>query len=65
MIEINIKKQLEKAGKTRYWLAKKTGVTRKSIDDMYNNKNARITLDVLDKVCDALDCEISDILIRK
>lgn len=65
MVEINIKKQLEKAGKTRYWLAKKTGITYQAITNMCDNKNVRITLDTLDKFCDVLDCEISDILIRK
>lgn len=64
MITLNIKKPLDKLGKSKYWLSRETGISQNHISKMYNGLTERIYLNTLDKLCNALDCEISDILER-
>lgn len=64
MITLNIKKPLDKLGKSKYWLSRETGISQNHISKMYNGSTERIYLNTLDKLCNALDCEISDILER-
>ncbi|QOY37033.1 helix-turn-helix domain-containing protein [Anaerobacillus isosaccharinicus] len=44
-------------------LARKTNIRPASINEMCKNETQRIPLDNLAKICDVLDCEITDILI--
>lgn len=43
-------------------LARMTGIRRNTIGDYYNDFAERISLDHLDRICEALDCTPSDIL---
>ena len=63
MIKLNLNKILEIKGVTRYQLAKMTGIKYQTIDNYYKNKVIRYDSYILSKICEALDCEISDILI--
>lgn len=63
MIKLNLNKILETRGMTRYQLAKITGIKYQTIDNYYKNKVVRYDSYILSKICEALDCEISDILI--
>ena len=45
-------------------LHRMTGIRKNSISEMVNNAAASVALQDLDAICKALDCEISDILIR-
>jgi putative transcriptional regulator len=63
MIEVKLKALLEARGRTRYWLAKETGIqfntlTRIERADLTN----RIELSTLDKICRALQCQPGDLL---
>ena len=62
MVRLTVDKCLEKAGITRYELAKRTGIRFQIIDNYYKNKVIRYDSYVLDRICSALGCEISDIL---
>ena len=62
MIKLTIDKYIDKMGITRYEVAKRTGIHFKTIDDYYKNKVVRYDSYVLDKICDALGCDISDII---
>lgn len=62
MIRITLDKTLENLNITRYKLAKRTGIQYQIIDNYYKNKVTRYDSYVLDKICTALDCEISDII---
>ncbi len=53
---------LEKRNMTRYELAKRTGIQYQVIDNYYKNKVKRYDSFVLDRICDALDCDIQDIV---
>lgn len=62
MIRITLGKALEKFQITRYELAKRTGIQYQIIDNYYKNKIKRYDSYILDKICTALDCNISDII---
>ncbi|MBC8579598.1 helix-turn-helix domain-containing protein [Zhenhengia yiwuensis] len=53
---------LEKQDKTLYWLSKETGSTWQTLKKFANNETDSIKFSVLDKICDALNCEIGDIM---
>lgn len=62
MIRLTIDKYLEKENITRYELAKRTGIRFQIIDNYYKNKVVRYDSYVLDRICVALNCDISDII---
>ena len=53
---------LTQKGLSKYWLAKKTGMTANAIGNLCNNKTDSIKFDTLQKICDVLECEIADVL---
>lgn len=62
MIKLTLDKALEKHGSTRYELAKRTGIQYQIIDNYYKNKVKRYDSFVLERICDAMGCQISDII---
>ena len=62
MVRLTLDKALEKKEITRYQLAQMTGIQYQIIDNYYKNKVVRYDSYVLDRVCSALQCEISDII---
>ena len=62
MIKLIIDETLITKGITRYELSKRTGINYQIIDNYYKNKVIRYDSYVLDRICEALDCEISDII---
>lgn len=62
MIELTLDKALKKYGLTRYELAKRTGIQYQIIDKYYKNKVKRYDSYVLERICDAIGCQISDII---
>ena len=62
MIRLTIDKYLDRCGITRYELSKKTGIGFQIIDKYYKNKVVRYDSDVLNRICEALQCDISDII---
>ena len=62
MVKVILDKKLEKCGVTRYELAKRTGIQYQIIDNYYKNRVKRYDSFVLDRICEALECKIEDIL---
>ena len=62
MVRLTLDKQLEKCGITRYELSKRTGIVYHTIDSYYKNQVVRYDSYILNKFCEALDCEVSDII---
>lgn len=62
MVKLTLDKQLEKCGITRYELSKRTGIVYHTIDSYYKNQVVRYDSYILNKFCEALDCEIFDII---
>ena len=62
MITIILDKTLKRLNISRYELAKRTGIQYQIIDNYYKNRVKRYDSFVLERICDALDCDISDII---
>jgi len=46
-------------------LSRATGIRPNTINDLYHEMSERISFKDLDLICEALDCEVSDIIARK
>lgn len=61
-----IKNHLSKLLGQRRWsqakLARVTGIRKATISEFYNEMTDRISLDNLDRMCEALECDLSDLL---
>ena len=62
MVRLTVDKYLQKHGITRYELSKRTGIRFQILDKYYKNRVVRYDSYILDCICTALDCDISDIL---
>ena len=43
-------------------IARRTGLNSVTINNIYNDKWKQISRDAIDKLCKALDCQVSDLL---
>lgn len=62
MIRLTLDKVLQKYGISRYELAKRTGIQYQVIDNYYKNKVKRYDSYVLERICAATGCQISDLI---
>ncbi|MBD5143211.1 MAG: helix-turn-helix transcriptional regulator [Oscillospiraceae bacterium] len=62
-LKLNLDKILEEKHMTRYQLAKITDIKYQTIDNYYKNRVTRYDGYILSRICEALDCEINDVLI--
>lgn len=62
MIQLTLDKYLDDHGITRYELAKRTGIQFQIVDNYYKNKVVRYDSYILNRMCEALDCDISDLI---
>ena len=62
MIRLTIDKMLEKRGITRYELVKRTEIKFQTIDRYYKNRVIRYDSYILDRICEVLECNVSDII---
>ncbi|MFQ9653621.1 MAG: helix-turn-helix domain-containing protein [Enterocloster sp.] len=61
MVRIHLSRLLEKRW-SQAKLARVTGIRASTINDIYNEFAERVSLNHLDRICEALNCDISDIL---
>jgi DNA-binding Xre family transcriptional regulator len=59
---MTLDKTLKERGMSRYRLSQLTGVQFQVIDKYYKNKVVRYDSYVLNKFCEALNCQIGDII---
>ena len=64
MIRILLSARLGERRLTQADLARKTQIRASTINDYYWELSERINLKHLDLICEALDCDISDLLVR-
>ena len=62
MIRLTLDRYLDSHGITRYELAKRTGIRFHIVDKYYKNTVVRYDSDLLGRFCQALDCDISDLI---
>lgn len=61
-VNINLNALLQDKNISHREFSRMTGIRHPSISDMCNNETKRIPLDNLAKICEILECDISDIL---
>jgi putative transcriptional regulator len=64
MITVRLGKLLEERGQTVYWLWKQTGIRYATVWQMSKGEIARLSLDALDRICEVLECQPGDLLVR-
>ncbi|MBR4072523.1 MAG: helix-turn-helix transcriptional regulator [Clostridia bacterium] len=62
MIRLTLDSALEQRNVSRYELAKRTGIQYQIIDKYYKNKVIRYDSYILDKICTALKCDLTEII---
>lgn len=64
-IRILLSRKLGELRWTQADLARKTGIRPNTINDLYNEFATRVSLEHLDRICEVLDCDLSEILVRE
>ncbi len=64
MIRILLSKKLGEKRWTQADLSRITGIRPNTINELYHELTEHIKLEHLDLICEALDCDLSDILVR-
>ena len=64
MIRILLSARLGERRLKQSELSRMTGIRPNTISDLYNEMATRISFDALDLICEALDCDITDVLQR-
>lgn len=62
MIKCNLSRILGEKRITIKEVHEKTGLSRNTISNLYNEKAGRVDFDTLEKLCEFLNCNISDLL---
>lgn len=62
MVRIKLSTLLGERRMTQIELSRKTGIRPATINEIYHELCERINLEHIDKICEALDCDISDLL---
>ena len=64
MIRILLSTRLGELRWTQADLARKTGIRPNTISDLYHEITDRVSLEQLDKICEVLKCDLTDLLVR-
>ena len=64
MIKILLSRKLGELRWTQAELARKTGIRPTTINEYYHELADRVNLEHLDLICEALDCDLDEIIIR-
>ena len=63
-----VKLQLSRLLGERKWkqveLVRQTGIRANTISEMYHGITERVSLDHLDRICEALDCPLEELIMR-
>ena len=65
MIRILLSTRLGERRWTQADLARATGIRPSTINDYYHEIADRVNLEHLDLICEALDCDLSELIIRE
>lgn len=64
MVRILLSKKLGELRWTQADLVRATGIRKNTVNDLYWEVSDRVSLDHLDLICEALGCELSEIIVR-
>lgn len=62
-IRILLSRKLGEVRWTQTDLARRTGIRPSTINEMYHELCERVNIDYLDRICNVLDCDISDLIV--
>lgn len=62
MIRVMLSRKLGELRITQAELSKATGIRSNTINDLYHGVAERVNLEHLDKICEALNCDLSEII---
>ncbi len=65
MIRILLSRKLGELRWTQAELARATGIRPSTINDLYHEIAERVNLEHLDLICEALGCELDEIIVRE
>lgn len=65
MIRILLSTRLGERRWTQADLARATGIRPSTINDLYHEMADRVNLEHLDLICEALGCDLSDLIVRE
>lgn len=65
MIYVRVKEILKIQKKSKYWFIKNMGGSYQSLSHLMDNETNSIHFETLEKICDILECEPGDIIVRK
>lgn len=64
MIKLRLSVLLGERRMTQAELARMTGIRANTINDLYHELADRVNLEHLDLICEALDCELHELIVR-
>lgn len=64
MIKILLSKKLGEMRLTQADLARATGIRANTINELYHELAERVSLEHLDLICEALGCELDELIVR-
>lgn len=64
MIKILLSRKLGELRMTQKELANATGIRPNTIGELYHELVDKVSLEQLDKICEALDCQPGDLMVR-
>ena len=62
MIKITLSRKMGDLRITQSELAEATGIRSNTINDLYHNVAERVNIEHLDRICEALDCNLTEII---
>ncbi|MGN0604195.1 MAG: helix-turn-helix domain-containing protein [Oscillospiraceae bacterium] len=62
MVKINLRKLLSERHMTQAELAERTGIRPSTICDICNNTCSFLKIDNIDKICEALECSVHELI---
>ena len=63
MIRILLSTRLGERRWTQAQLARKTGIRAATINDLYHELTDRVSLSQIERICNALECDLGDLLV--
>lgn len=63
MIILRLDDLLQERGRTRYWLAKESGVTQSALYSMVKKGTTQVRFETLNRLCRVLECQPGDLLV--
>ena len=62
MIKIHLSRILGEKRMTQAELARQTGIRPSTINDIYNEMTERLNINHLDRICEYLECDVTDLI---